>query len=468
MCYTTSQVTHSRLVTLQPEWRTPALQSLARLDLRRTAPLIAYPILGDALEEDADCTNADILAHLRSPGPHVRGGCWAAAGSHSRQAMIVGPLLTPRPPALLRCRGDGPENPRLSEGMDMSDAELVRPGPGRARTDAYAELARRWAARITAPVSRQGPPRPPRRRTRPGDAAARLARPRLPQRPRTLRRLAVRHRPAHHQCLDWLKAKQNRQVPFSRPRRQPGLSQTDRIRPARSGRRPRPRTCNACWPRSKPCRRAYRQVILLYYYRRYYLTAISLVYWACRRRPTVNPLASPGPVPCCAQSAWSGRVHPVPPTGGEAHGLRTLSRTAFGPSRPRDEAGRFRRIGSASQETCPDCRKLPPRPSACNTRNCATPSSDAAPAVADTVAAATAQLDATSVRPTPKPAPHRPGRPTVPHEPSWLWIATAVAAAVLVGVLLVLPRNQRRTPPEADARRQAQRGAKVGDARHRF
>jgi mannitol/fructose-specific phosphotransferase system IIA component (Ntr-type) len=33
------------------------------------------PILGDALE-DAGCTDADLLAHLRGPGPHVR-GCWA-------------------------------------------------------------------------------------------------------------------------------------------------------------------------------------------------------------------------------------------------------------------------------------------------------------------------------------------------------------------------------------------------------
>jgi hypothetical protein len=32
-------------------------------------------VLSDALEE-AGCTNANILAHLRSPGPHVR-GCWA-------------------------------------------------------------------------------------------------------------------------------------------------------------------------------------------------------------------------------------------------------------------------------------------------------------------------------------------------------------------------------------------------------
>jgi hypothetical protein len=33
------------------------------------------PILADALEE-AGCTEAELLSHLRSPGPHVR-GCWA-------------------------------------------------------------------------------------------------------------------------------------------------------------------------------------------------------------------------------------------------------------------------------------------------------------------------------------------------------------------------------------------------------
>ena len=32
------------------------------------------PVLADALE-DAGCDNADILSHLRGPGPHVR-GCW--------------------------------------------------------------------------------------------------------------------------------------------------------------------------------------------------------------------------------------------------------------------------------------------------------------------------------------------------------------------------------------------------------
>jgi hypothetical protein len=32
-------------------------------------------LFADALE-DAGCTDAELLGHLRSPGPHVR-GCWA-------------------------------------------------------------------------------------------------------------------------------------------------------------------------------------------------------------------------------------------------------------------------------------------------------------------------------------------------------------------------------------------------------
>jgi hypothetical protein len=62
-------------------WLTPDVTSLAEtayterssssgeLDPQRLA------VLADALEE-AGCTDADVLAHLRSPGPHVR-GCWA-------------------------------------------------------------------------------------------------------------------------------------------------------------------------------------------------------------------------------------------------------------------------------------------------------------------------------------------------------------------------------------------------------
>jgi hypothetical protein len=33
------------------------------------------PVLADALE-DAGCSDADLLGHLRGPGPHAR-GCWA-------------------------------------------------------------------------------------------------------------------------------------------------------------------------------------------------------------------------------------------------------------------------------------------------------------------------------------------------------------------------------------------------------
>jgi hypothetical protein len=37
--------------------------------------LQAMPALADALEE-AGCADADLLGHLRGPGPHAR-GCWA-------------------------------------------------------------------------------------------------------------------------------------------------------------------------------------------------------------------------------------------------------------------------------------------------------------------------------------------------------------------------------------------------------
>ncbi|HYT88796.1 MAG TPA: hypothetical protein VEL76_08820 [Gemmataceae bacterium] len=59
---------------LNVTWVTPAVTALAQTiyDQRCFQDL---PILADALEE-AGCTNADILDHLRGPGPHVR-GCWA-------------------------------------------------------------------------------------------------------------------------------------------------------------------------------------------------------------------------------------------------------------------------------------------------------------------------------------------------------------------------------------------------------
>ncbi len=45
------------------------------------------PILADALEE-AGCDNADILNHLRGPGPHVR-GCWVVDLLLGKEAVVV-------------------------------------------------------------------------------------------------------------------------------------------------------------------------------------------------------------------------------------------------------------------------------------------------------------------------------------------------------------------------------------------
>jgi hypothetical protein len=70
-----------RPVLLEPSWRTATVVSVAQaayeerelpsglLDAGRLA------VLADALE-DQGCSEAEILNHLRSPGPHVR-GCWA-------------------------------------------------------------------------------------------------------------------------------------------------------------------------------------------------------------------------------------------------------------------------------------------------------------------------------------------------------------------------------------------------------
>jgi hypothetical protein len=70
-----------RPVAADPCWITPLVTSLATAAYEDRAlpsgeldaPLLA--VLADALE-DAGCTDADLLGHLRGPGPHVR-GCWA-------------------------------------------------------------------------------------------------------------------------------------------------------------------------------------------------------------------------------------------------------------------------------------------------------------------------------------------------------------------------------------------------------
>ncbi|HYT92794.1 MAG TPA: hypothetical protein VEL76_29020 [Gemmataceae bacterium] len=69
-----------RPVSVDPAWLTPPVVHLAQAAYeQRTLPegsldTTLLTILADALEE-AGCTNADILTHLRGPGPHVR-GCW--------------------------------------------------------------------------------------------------------------------------------------------------------------------------------------------------------------------------------------------------------------------------------------------------------------------------------------------------------------------------------------------------------
>ena len=56
-----------------PAWRTADVIALATGAYEESA-FDRLPILADALQ-DAGCGDAELLAHLRSPGPHAR-GCW--------------------------------------------------------------------------------------------------------------------------------------------------------------------------------------------------------------------------------------------------------------------------------------------------------------------------------------------------------------------------------------------------------
>jgi hypothetical protein len=60
-------------VAVDPNWLTSTVVELAQ-SIYAGKVFDQLPILADALEE-AGCADADILAHCRSPGPHVR-GCW--------------------------------------------------------------------------------------------------------------------------------------------------------------------------------------------------------------------------------------------------------------------------------------------------------------------------------------------------------------------------------------------------------
>jgi hypothetical protein len=62
-----------RPVVVAPRWRTSAVEVLAAGTYADQA-FDRLPILAAALAE-AGCDNADVLAHCRSGGPHVRGCC---------------------------------------------------------------------------------------------------------------------------------------------------------------------------------------------------------------------------------------------------------------------------------------------------------------------------------------------------------------------------------------------------------
>jgi len=64
-------------VTFSSSWKIDTVVSLAR-QMYDSRDFSAMPILADALQ-DVDCTNEEILAHCRTPGPHAR-GCWVVDG----------------------------------------------------------------------------------------------------------------------------------------------------------------------------------------------------------------------------------------------------------------------------------------------------------------------------------------------------------------------------------------------------
>jgi hypothetical protein len=66
-----------RPVTFSDSWRYETAVALAT-NIYAERAFDRLPILADALE-DAGCDDADVLNHLRGPGPHAR-GCWVVDG----------------------------------------------------------------------------------------------------------------------------------------------------------------------------------------------------------------------------------------------------------------------------------------------------------------------------------------------------------------------------------------------------
>jgi RNA polymerase sigma factor (sigma-70 family) len=145
----------------------------------------------------------------------------------------------------------------------MTDAELVRQARA-GRTEAYAELVRRWTARVTALChARAGR----------AHAADDLAQETLLRGFRSLDTLADPDRfgpwlcgIALRTCLDWLKAKQNQQIPFSAldPERGPDACHDGRPSVEREMDRDDERRRLLAEVEALP--EDYRKVVMLYYY----------------------------------------------------------------------------------------------------------------------------------------------------------------------------------------------------------
>jgi hypothetical protein len=95
-----------RPVRIDPAWRAwdgGCVPGLARTIYEGRA-FDRLPVLADALEE-AGCTDADLLGHLRVPGPHVP-GCWALDALLGRDRPKRSTALrSDVPPGVVMCQG---------------------------------------------------------------------------------------------------------------------------------------------------------------------------------------------------------------------------------------------------------------------------------------------------------------------------------------------------------------------------
>lgn len=117
-----------RTASLDPRWITPNVQAVAQgiFDEARFADM---PQLAAALEQ-AGCTDTDILAHCRGPGPHVR-GCWAVdliLGQHYGDLAApaaLSPQMTKRSVTVRGRRRDGDKGKGKKDSNPAQRGEIA-------------------------------------------------------------------------------------------------------------------------------------------------------------------------------------------------------------------------------------------------------------------------------------------------------------------------------------------------------